>query len=72
MMIISESLIAEKSSVPLIVKSEVFGIAFEMSSASPIALSFVLLSKMILSSEFEAQRKAKEEPTNPLPIIDIR
>jgi len=45
--------------------------AFEISSASPKAFSLVRLSKTISSNEFEAQRKAREEPTNPLPIIEI-
>ncbi len=52
--------------------SEFSGIAFEISSASPSALLLVRLSKMILSREFEAQRNAIEEPTKPLPIIEIR
>jgi len=45
--------------------------AFEMSSASPRALSLVRLSKMMSSIELEAQRNAREEPTKPLPIIEI-
>lgn len=53
------------------VKSEVFGIALEISRASPMALFLVLFSKTISSNEFEAQRNAKEEPTKPLPIIEI-
>ncbi len=45
--------------------------AFEISNASPKAFSLVRFSKTISSNEFEAQRKAREEPTNPLPIMEI-
>jgi len=57
--------------VPQILKLEVFGIAFEISKASPIALALVLLSKTMSSTEFEAQRKARDDPTKPLPIMEI-
>lgn len=42
-----------------------------MSKASPRALLLVRFSRTILSKEFTAQRKAIEEPTKPLPIIEI-
>ena len=51
--------------------SEFLGIAFVISRASPIALLLVRLSKTILSKEFVAQRNAIEEPTKPLPIMEI-
>ena len=54
------------------VLSEFLGIAFEISNASPSALLLVRLTKIISSREFEAQRNAIEEPTRPLPIIEIR
>ena len=66
-----EFAISEKSSVPLIVISEFFGIAFEISKASPNALLFVRFSNTISSKEFTALRNAIEEPTKPLPIIEI-
>ena len=50
---------------------EFLGIAFEISKASPRALLFVRLSKTISSKEFDAQRNAIEDPTKPLPIIEI-
>ena len=53
------------------VMSEFLGIALEISKASPNALLFVRFSKTISSKEFTAQRKAIEEPTKPLPIIEI-
>lgn len=53
------------------VKSEFFGIAFEISKASPNALLFVRFSKTTSSKEFAAQRNAIDEPTRPLPIIEI-
>jgi len=53
------------------VKLEVFGIALEISNASPIAFSLVLLSKTMSSIEFEAQRNARDDPTKPLPIMEI-
>jgi hypothetical protein len=51
---------------------EFSGIAFDMSNASPIALFFVLFTSKISSKEFDAQRKAINEPTLPEPIIEIR
>jgi hypothetical protein len=51
--------------------SEFLGIAFEISKASPRALLFVLFSKTTSSNELDAQRNAIEEPTSPLPIIEI-
>ena len=71
MIIILEFCISEYLSVPRIVKLEVSGIALEISKASPIAFSLVLLSKTISSNEFEAQRNARDDPTKPLPIIEI-
>jgi len=44
---------------------------FERSSASPIAFFFVLFTRTISSSEFDATRNPNAEPTFPLPIIDI-
>ena len=71
MIIILEFCISEYLSVPRIVKLEVSGIALEISNASPIAFSFVLLSKTMSSKELEAQRKARDDPTRPLPIMEI-
>jgi hypothetical protein len=71
MTIISEFVISEKSSVPWIVMSEFLGIAFEISKASPRALLLVRFSNIMSSKEFDAQRNAIEEPTRPLPIIEI-
>ena len=51
--------------------SESLGIAFEISNASPRALLFVRLSKIMSSKPFDAHKKAIEEPTKPLPIIEI-
>lgn len=48
------------------------GIVFEISNASPIALLLVLLTSIISSREFNAQRNAMAEPTRPEPIIEIR
>lgn len=50
---------------------EFSGIALEISKASPNALLLVRLSKTISSREFAAQINAIEEPTKPLPIIEI-
>ena len=51
--------------------SEFCGIAFEISRASPSALLLVRFNKIISSRALEAQRKAMDEPTKPLPIIEI-
>ena len=61
-----------KSFVPLIDMEEFSGIEFVRSKASPIAFVFVLFTRTISSSEFEAARKATADPTFPLPTIDIR
>lgn len=50
---------------------EFSGIAFDISSASPTALLFVLLTSKISSNEFDAQRNAIDAPTLPAPIIEI-
>jgi len=42
-----------------------------MSSASPSAFLFVLFTSKISSKEFVAHKKAIEEPTRPIPIIEI-
>lgn len=68
---ISEFFVSEKSSVPKIEILEFSGIVLEISNDSPIAFFFVLFTRTISSSEFEAARNAKAEPTFPLPIIDI-
>lgn len=68
---ISEFFVSEKSSVPKIDVLEFSGMLFERSNASPIAFFFVRFTRTISSSEFEATRNAKAEPTFPLPIIDI-
>ena len=47
------------------------GIAFEMSSASPSALFFVLFTSKISSKELAAHKNAIDEPTLPAPIIEI-
>jgi hypothetical protein len=45
--------------------------AFDISNASPSALLFVLFTSKISSKEFDAHRKAIEEPTRPIPIMEI-
>ena len=67
----SEFFVSAKSSVPRIEKSEFSGIVFDRSNASPIAFFFVLFTRTISSSEFDATRNPNAEPTFPLPIIDI-
>lgn len=47
------------------------GIAFDISSASPTALLFVLFTSKISSSPLDAHKKAIEAPTLPAPIIEI-
>lgn len=66
-----ESCINSKSSVPITEIGEPSGIAFVMSSASPIALFFVEFTRMISSSAVDAARNPTAEPTLPAPIIDI-
>jgi hypothetical protein len=51
--------------------SEFFGIAFEISNASPRALLFVRFNRTMSSKALAAHKKAIEEPTKPLPIIEI-
>lgn len=67
-----ESLIDSNSSVPITEIGELSGIAFVISSASPIALFFVEFTKTILSSAVDATRNPKAEPTLPAPIMEIR
>ena len=45
--------------------------AFEISNTSPSALLFVRFTSKISSNELDAQRKAIEAPTLPVPIIEI-
>jgi len=52
------------------VKGESSGIAIEISSACPIALSLCLLTRCKSSRDVDAARNAIAEPTLPLPIID--
>jgi hypothetical protein len=66
-----ESLINSKSSVPTMEIDEPLGIAFVISSASPIALFFVEFTKIISSSDVNAARNPTAEPTLPAPIIDM-
>ena len=66
----SEFLISEKS-VPTTVKGESSGIALDISSACPNALSLCLLTRCKSSREVDAARNAIAEPTLPLPIIEI-
>ncbi len=70
MTITSEFLISEKS-VPITVIGEFSGIAFEISSACPSALSLWRLTRCMSSSEVDAARNAMAEPTLPLPMIEI-
>ena len=72
MIMLSESFILEKSSVPLTVIDEFSGIVFVRSNDSPIAFSLVLLMRVISSRELEAARNAIAEPTLPLPMIEIK
>lgn len=66
-----ESCINLKSSVPITEIGEPSGIAFVMSSASPIALFFVEFTRIISSSAVDAARNPTAEPTLPAPIIDM-
>jgi len=65
-----EFLISEKS-VPITDIGEFSGIAFEISSACPSALSLWRLTRCISSREVAAARKAMAEPTLPVPMIEI-
>ncbi len=66
----SEFLISEKS-VPITEIGEFSGIALEISSACPSALSLWRLTRCMSSSEVAAVRKAIAEPTLALPMIEI-
>lgn len=57
--------------MPITDIGEFSGIAFEISSACPNALSLWRLTRCMSSREVAATRKAIAEPTLPLPMIEI-
>ena len=57
--------------MPITDIGEFSGIAFEISSACPNALSLWRLTRCMSSREVDAARNAMAEPTLPLPMIEI-
>lgn len=62
---------SSKSSVPITEIDDPSGIAFVISSASPIALVFVEFTNTTSSRDVDAERNPIAEPTLPAPIMDM-